>query len=56
MDKKDKKRRQVLHERLQKLQRLLADARKQNDSPEELRSLETQMREIREELDRLPAQ
>lgn len=53
MEKKDKKRRIVLHERMQKLQRMLADAKKQCDSPEELRELEQQMAKIRNELNAL---
>ena len=54
MEKKNKKRRVVLHERLQKLNRMLADAKKQCDSPDELRDLESQIKQIREELATIP--
>lgn len=50
MEKKSKKRRQVLNERLQKLQKLLADTRKQCDSPEELQQLEQEIAKLRSEL------
>lgn len=50
MDKKSKKRTVVLRERLQKVQRLLADAKRQMDDPAEVKILEQQMVAINAEL------
>ncbi len=53
MDKKAKKKIDVLRERLQKLKLQLAGARKQNDDPDELRALERQVGETQRELESL---
>jgi len=53
MDKKDKKKQDVLRQRLQKLQQQLAGARKQMDDPEEVRRLETDVAATKAELDKL---
>lgn len=50
MDKKSKKRTTVLRERLQKLQRLLADAKQQTDEPAEIEDLKRQIAAINAEL------
>ncbi|MEX0678239.1 MAG: hypothetical protein WD063_14255 [Pirellulales bacterium] len=53
MDKKAKKKQDVLHQRLQKLQQQLAGARKQMDDPEEVRRLERDVAAARSELEKL---
>ena len=53
MDKKAKKRLEVLQTRLHKLQLQLAGARKQLDDPDELAVLERQVSEVSTELERL---
>ncbi|MBL9123527.1 MAG: hypothetical protein JNG90_07825 [Planctomycetaceae bacterium] len=53
MDKKAKKRVDVLQQRLHKLQQQLAGARKQLDDPEEIPLLERQISEAAAELERL---
>jgi DNA-binding FrmR family transcriptional regulator len=53
MDKKAKKRVEVLQTRLHKLQLQLAGARKQLDDPEEIPALERQVSEVAAELERL---
>lgn len=53
MDKKAKKRLEVLQTRLHKLQLQLAGARKQLDDPDELAVLERQVSEVSAELERL---
>lgn len=53
MEKKAKKRIDVLQQRLQKLQQQLAGARKQMDEPEEVRTLERQVSDVVAELERL---
>jgi len=53
LDKKAKKRVEVLQTRLHKLQLQLAGARKQLDDPEEIPALERQVSEVAAELERL---
>lgn len=53
MDKKAKKKQDVLRQRLQKLQQQLAGARKQMDDPEEVRRLESEIAAAKAELDKL---
>ncbi len=53
MEKKAKKRVDVLQQRLQKLRLQLAGARKQLDEPDEVRALEREVTEIAAELERL---
>jgi hypothetical protein len=53
MDKKAKKKQDVLRQRLQKLQQQLAGARKQMDDPDEVRRLENEIAASKAELDRL---
>lgn len=43
MDKKDKKRLEVIHQRLQKLRQQLAGAKKQDDEPGEVKKLEAEI-------------
>ena len=53
MDKRDKKRAEVLKQKLVKLRQLLAAARQQPDDVDELRSLEKQIAEATAELEKL---
>ena len=53
MDKKDKKRIDVLNQKLQKLRQQLSGARKQMDDADEVRRLESQVAEAELELQRL---
>ncbi len=53
MDKKAKKKQDVLRQRLQKLQQQLAGARKQMDDPDEVRRLEADIAAAKAELDKL---
>jgi hypothetical protein len=53
MDKKAKKKIDVLRHRLQKLQQQLAGARKQMDDPEEVRRLERDITATESELEKL---
>lgn len=53
MDKKAKKKQDVLRQRLQKLQQQLAGARKQMDDPEEVRRLESEVATANAELEKL---
>lgn len=53
MDKKAKKKQDVLRQRLQKLQQQLSGARKQLDDPEEVRRLESDIAAAKAELDKL---
>jgi DNA-binding FrmR family transcriptional regulator len=50
MDKKQKKRMDVLNQRLQSLRQQLAGARKQMDDPAEVRNLERQLQAAEAEL------
>ncbi len=53
MDKKAKKRLQIVNGRLQTLRQQLAGARQQADDPEEIRTLERQVAEAEMEVARL---
>ena len=53
MDKKSKKRIDVLHSNLQRLRQQLAGAQKQNDDPDELKTLIKQIAAIESELQTL---
>lgn len=53
MDKKDKKRLEVLRDRLQQRRTVLANARRQNDDPQETRRLEEEVAELDAEIARI---
>jgi DNA-binding FrmR family transcriptional regulator len=53
MDKKAKKKQDVLRHRLQKLQQQLAGARKQMDDPDEVRRLEQDIAAAQSELEKI---
>ena len=53
MDKKAKKKQDVLRQRLQKLQQQLSGARKQMDDPDEVRRLESDVAAAEAELQKL---
>ena len=53
LDKKAKKKQDVLRQRLTKLQQQLAGARKQMDDPEEVRRLESDIAAAKAELEKL---
>ena len=53
MDKKAKKRIDVVRQRLQKMQQQLAGAKKQMDDPEEVRRLENEIAEAERDLEKL---
>lgn len=53
MDKKAKKRIDLLQQRLQKLRQQLAGAKKQMDEPEEVTRLEREIGEVAAELEKL---
>jgi hypothetical protein len=53
MDKKIKKKQDVLRQRVQKLQQQLAGARKQMDDPDEVRRLESDLAAAKAELEKL---
>jgi DNA-binding FrmR family transcriptional regulator len=53
LDKKAKKKQDVLRQRLQKLQQQLAGARKQMDDPDEVVRLESDIAAAKAELDKL---
>lgn len=53
MDKKDKKRQEVLQQRIAKLQQLLAAAKRQPDDPAEVPRLEKELATAHDELSRL---
>lgn len=55
MDKKIKKKLEVLRQRLQKLQQQLSGAKKQNDEPGEVERLESEMARVRDEIQELKA-
>jgi hypothetical protein len=50
MDKKDKKKTQILHQRIQNLRQQLAGAKKQMDDPQEVESLQRQLASAEAEL------
>ncbi|MEY4178701.1 MAG: hypothetical protein RLY70_2275 [Planctomycetota bacterium] len=53
MDKKDKKRVDVINQRLQKLRQQLSGAKKQNDEPGEVQRLEKEIAELEAEAKKL---
>ena len=53
MDKKTKKRLEVLNQRLQKLRQRVAGARKQNDEPGEVERLEAEIDAVEKEINQL---
>ena len=53
MDKRDKKRSEVLKQKLTKLQQLLSAAKQQMDEPDEVRNLEKQVADAKAELEKL---
>jgi cob(I)alamin adenosyltransferase len=53
MDKKAKKRLEVLRHKLQKLQQQLAGAKQQEDEPGEVRRLEQEIASVEAELERI---
>jgi uncharacterized membrane protein len=53
MDKKAKKRIDLLHQKLQKLRQQLAGAKKQPDEPQEIKRLETEIAAAESELQKL---
>lgn len=53
MDKKAKKRLDLLQQRLQKLRQQLAGAKKQVDDPDEATRLEREIREVNAEVEKL---
>ncbi|HXT60408.1 MAG TPA: hypothetical protein VN699_17325 [Pirellulales bacterium] len=53
MDKKAKKRIDLLQQRLQKLRQQLAGAKKQMDDPDDVRRLEREINEVGSELEEL---
>lgn len=55
MDKKAKKRLEVLRDRLQQRRTVLANARRQNDDPAETTRLEEEVAELEREIVRLKA-
>ena len=56
MDKKAKKRLDVLHQRLQQLRQKLAGARKQDDEPGEVKRLEAEIAACEAEANKLRAE
>jgi len=55
MDKKSKKRLEVLRQKLEKNQKLLKDAKSQTDEPDEITRLEADLESIRNEIAELKA-
>lgn len=53
MDKKAKKRLEVLRQKVEKTQKLLAAAKQQTDDPDEVSQLENQIAELKSEIERL---
>ena len=53
MDKKTKKRLEVLRQKVEKTQKLIAAARQQTDDPDEVAQLENQITELKAEITRL---
>jgi hypothetical protein len=56
MDKKAKKKLEVLRKRTQTLQQRIIDTREQEDEPGEVAALEEQLRQTHEEIEKLKAQ
>lgn len=53
MDKKTKKRLEVLRQKVEKNQKLLAAAKQQTDDPDEVTQLETQIADLKSEINEL---
>ena len=53
MDKRDKRRAEVLRQKIQKLQQLLTAAKQQPDDVDEIRDLEKQLAEAKDEFSKL---
>lgn len=53
MDKKDKKRLEVLRQKIDKTRKLIAAAQAQPDDPQELRSLQQQLVDLEKEIEQL---
>ena len=53
MDKKSKKRLEVLRQKVEKTQKLIAAAKQQTDDPDEVAQLETQIAEYKSEIEKL---
>jgi len=53
MDKKTKKRLEILRQKLEKSQKLLAAAKQQTDEPDEIKNIERQIAEFKTEIDEL---
>jgi Spy/CpxP family protein refolding chaperone len=53
VDKKDKKRLEVLRQKVEKTRKLIAAAQAQPDDPHELNALQQQMVELQKEIDEL---
>ena len=53
MDKKSKKRLDVLHQKLQQLRQQLAGSKQQNDEPADLRRLQTEIAQVEAEIKKL---
>jgi len=53
MDKKAKKRLEVLRQKLQKQEKLLAAAKQQTDEPDEVANIERQINEIKAEIEKI---
>lgn len=56
MDKKAKKRLEILRQKLEKNQKLLAAAKQQTDEPDEIVNLESQIESIKTEIAEIKAQ
>ena len=53
MDKKGKKRLEVLRQKLQKNETLLAAAKQQTDEPDEIENIERQIAELKTEIEKI---
>ena len=53
MDKKTKKKLEILHHKLQQLRQQLAGNKQQNDEPADLRRLETEIAQVEAEIKKL---
>jgi len=53
VDKKAKKRLEVLRQKLQKNEKLLAAAKQQTDEPDEVENIERQIAEIKSEIEKI---
>ena len=50
MDKKTKKRLEILRQKVEKTQKLLTDAKQQTDEPDEIRKVEQQIADLKAEI------